>query len=38
VLALTGGGGGDVPLWPIGLLLAALGFGLASLAIRRRAA
>jgi hypothetical protein len=37
-LALTGGGGGDVPLWPIGLLLAALGFGLASFAIRRRAA
>ena len=37
-LATTGGGGGDVPLWPIGLLLAALGFGLASLAIRRRAA
>lgn len=38
VLALTGGGGGDVPLWPIGLLLAALGFGLVSFAIRRRAA
>jgi hypothetical protein len=37
-LALTGGAGGDVPLWPIGLLLAALGLGLAGLAIRRRAA
>jgi hypothetical protein len=37
-LATTGGGGGDVPLWPIGLLLAALGLGFASLAIRRRAA
>jgi hypothetical protein len=35
-LATTGGGGGDVPLWPIGLLLTAL--GLAGLAIRRRAA
>jgi hypothetical protein len=37
-LATTGGGGGDVPLWPIGVLLAALGLGLAGLAIRRRAA
>jgi hypothetical protein len=37
-LATTGGGGGDVPLWPIGVLLAALGLGLGSLAIRRRAA
>jgi hypothetical protein len=37
-LATTGGGSGDVPLWPIGVLLAALGLGLASLAIRRRAA
>jgi hypothetical protein len=36
-LATTGGGGGDVPLWPIGVLLAALGLGLGSLAIRRRA-
>jgi hypothetical protein len=35
-LATTGGG--DVPLWPIGVLLAALGLGLGSLAIRRRAA
>jgi hypothetical protein len=37
-LATTGGGGGDVPLWPIGLFLAALGLGLGSLAIRRRTA
>jgi hypothetical protein len=37
-LATTGGGGGDVPLWPIGVLPAALGLGLAGLAIRRRAA
>jgi hypothetical protein len=37
-LATTGGGGGDVPLWPIGVFLAALGLGLGSLAIRRRAA
>jgi len=38
-LATTGGGsGGNVPLWPIGLLLAATGLGLASLAMRRRTA
>lgn len=37
-LAITGGGRGDVPLWAIGLVLAALGLGLASLAIRRRTA
>jgi hypothetical protein len=35
-LATTGGGGGDVPLWPIGLLLAVL--GLTGLALRRRMA
>lgn len=39
-LATTGGGGGDFPLWPIGLLLAALGLGLGlvSVAIRSRTA
>jgi hypothetical protein len=37
-LATTGGGAGDVPLWPIGLLLAAVGLGLAGIAMRRRAA
>jgi hypothetical protein len=35
-LATTGGGGGDVPLWPIGLLLAVL--GLTGLALQRRMA
>jgi hypothetical protein len=40
-LATTGGGGGDVPLWPIGLVLSGLGLavlGLGGLAIRRRIA
>jgi hypothetical protein len=40
-LATTGGGAGDVPLWPIGVLLSMLGLavlGLGGLAIRRRTA